>query len=147
MRARGWVLGLLLSASPAWSTPERCDFALDLVWKARSWKHLHDAWRKYPDCDDGVVADSYSEFVVHTLATHWETLWEANWLMERDPAFRAFVLGHIDATTDVDELSRILANAKLVVPRGTASLCREIASRAKRARSEIQAVKKASHRP
>lgn len=132
------VLFSLLLAAPAHSAPERWETAWNLVLAAKSWRQLYDAWKRYPDCDDGAVADSYSEFVVHTLATRWSTLGDAKRLMDRDPAFRSLVLEHIDATTDNDDLAKIVVNAKTRRPRGSAALCREIAKRAQAALGDIR---------
>jgi hypothetical protein len=51
-------------------------------------------------------------------------------LAAREPAFRAFVLRHIDATADPDELNQALHNATTQCPAGAASLCEDIVARA-----------------
>ena len=45
-------------------------------------------------------AEAYSEFVVHNLASKWETLQELQSLTKADVSFRKFILAHIGATAD-----------------------------------------------
>jgi len=99
----------------------------------RSWEELHNLFKKFPGCDDGVIAEGYSDFVARALAKQWPRLPELRKLIAQDPAFRAFVLLHIDATADSDDLSKAAANAREQCPSGAAELCSAIRSAAEKA--------------
>ena len=100
--------------------------------RLNDWKALHAFYKQYlPACaDDGVYGEGYSDVTVWILAKHWETLPQLQALAVREPAFRAFVLRHIDATADPDELNQALHNATTQCPAGAASLCEDLAARA-----------------
>ena len=76
-----------------------------------SWQDLHRAYPVLLRCDDGDIAEGISEFVVHHLATHWNTFPELATVAQTDTAFGSWVVGHIDATTDWDETARIVRHA------------------------------------
>lgn len=78
-----------------------------------SWSDIHAAFVRYaPQCDDGGIAEGYSDRVVHLLATKWESLPELEAMIRKDAAFKRFVLAHVDATADTDELRAIARQSK-----------------------------------
>ena len=103
------------------------------------WKALHAFYTQYlPACtDDGVYGEGYSDVTVRILSKHWETISQLQALAAREPAFRAFVLRHIDVTADPDELNQALNNATTQCPAGAASLCEDIAARAESALKDL----------
>jgi hypothetical protein len=107
--------------------------------RLNDWKALHAFYKQYlPACaDDGVYREGYSEVAVRILAKHWETMPQLQALAVREPAFRAFVLRHIDATADPDELNQALHNATTQCPAGAAGLCEEIVARAQSAIKDL----------
>jgi hypothetical protein len=63
---------LLLAASSAAEAQEaQAERAAGHI---KSWGELRQVYHRYPHSDDGIVAEIYSDFVVHTLATKWHTL-------------------------------------------------------------------------
>lgn len=104
------------------------------------WKTIYAVFkRNLPACpDDGMFAEGYSDVVVRAFAKRWSQVRELQALTTRDPAFRAFVLRHIDATVDPKELDQTLRNAKARCPVGANRLCKEIAANAAAAIKEMQ---------
>lgn len=102
---------------------EAADAAVDDL---DSWTKLEQAFRKYGHCDDGSIAEGNSEAVARLLVDHWTMLPLLAALVKRDPAFKRFVLRHIDATLDTDDLDRLVAFASTQCPAGSAPLCSEL---------------------
>lgn len=143
LAARHLLPPLFVTASLTVATPVHPEVAgacrdeefLVQLHKLNDWKALHAFYRQYlPACaDDGVQGKGYSDVTVRILAKHWETLPQLEALAVREPAFRAFVLRHIDATADPDELNQALHNATTQCPAGAAGLCEDIVARARSA--------------
>src|SRR5882672_6599027 len=127
MNGRLWfyatIVALTLSASVSTLLCSHCDDAFRAVLKLRNWRDLNSTRQRYPDCDDGGVGEGYADFVVHTLATRWSTLNQLTNIVGKDPSFLEFVVRHIDATADTDDLKKIRQNAQHLCPRGAAALC------------------------
>ena len=106
----------------------------------REWPKIHAFYKAhFPPCpDDGMFAEGYSELVVRTLATNWSNLSELRVAASQDPRFKAFVLRHIDATTNEADLRVIQASATSQCPKGSGSLCAEIRKASSRALSELR---------
>ena len=78
----------------------------------KSWASLYKSFRQYgPRCDDGFIAEGYTEAVVMLLAKRWSLLHELAAVAKRDPSFGQFVLRHIDASAATDDLFRIKEQA------------------------------------
>jgi len=136
----------ICAASPAIAqeTPAGCtitdqEFVSQLS-TMNNWKTIYAVFkRNFPGCpDDGMFAEGYSDVIVRALAKRWNDSRELKSLTDRDPAFRAFVLRHIDATTDPDELNQALKNARTKCPVGASRLCKEVATNATAAIKEMK---------
>jgi len=103
-----------------------------------SWPATYSVYKKnLPACpDDGMFADGYSDVVVVAVAKQWATLKEFQRLGTKDPGFRSWALGHIDATTSDEDLQEIVKNASAKCPKKSMALCEELARRAKEAIAE-----------
>lgn len=106
----------------------------------KSWDALHKSCKLYRGCDDGAIAEGYSDSVAKILANHWDTLLRLDTLSRGDAGFRKFVLRHIDATGDTKDLEKIAESAKRECPEGLGALCAEISNSADEALSEIRRV-------
>jgi hypothetical protein len=94
------------------------------------WKKVHAFYSEFAACDDGEVADLFSEAVLNLLTKHWV---EINVLMseiKKDQPFQEFVLNHVDSTADTEDLKRVRANATNHCPKEESSLCAAIAKTA-----------------
>lgn len=91
-----------------------------------TWSAVDIAVRKFHQCDDGSIAEGYSEAVARLLVDHWQTLPQLSTLIKRHPPLKDFVLRHIDTTLDTDDLEKIKTLSSSSCPRNTASLCKAI---------------------
>ncbi|MBS0176211.1 MAG: hypothetical protein JSR64_19440 [Nitrospira sp.] len=139
MGIRFLALFLLVLAAPLWahectaSEGAAADAASD-YW--HSWPSLFAAYERYSQCDDGAIVEGFSDDIVHLLASRWSTLGQAQRFISLRPAFRAFIIRHIDATTDTDELLSVQRSATHHCPASASSLCKQIAAAAKSAIAE-----------
>ena len=134
-----WVL--VFSASIACAQQHPCtdaevDTAMAQADTLRSWDALYRSYKLYRQCDDGAIAEGYSESVVRILADHWSTLSRLVTLSRRDPRFRRFVLEHVGATTNPDDLKKIRISANTQCPPRLGAICADLAKQADAALKE-----------
>jgi hypothetical protein len=96
----------------------------------RSWDALYKSYELYRQCDDGDIAEGYSESVVRILVDHWSTLPRLATLARRDARFRRFVVNHVDPTVNCDDLEKIRINANTQCPQHLGALCADLAKEA-----------------
>ena len=134
------LLNPALSASGVKScalTEQQFETAINTL---RDWQRIH-AFHKahFPQCpDDGYFAEGYSELIVRTLATNWSSLSELRDAAQGDPMFKAFVIRHIDATTNKADLKYIVVSANIRCPKGNVALCANIREAASLALNEFK---------
>jgi hypothetical protein len=114
--------------------------ALDEAETLRSWDALYKSYKVYRQCDDGAIGEGYSESVAHILADHWNTLPEMARLVRKDSQFRVFVMGHIDATLNMDDVEKIRKKAKAQCPTGLRAVCNDLAKQADAALKENSSI-------
>ena len=102
----------------------------------KSWQAIHRSFQKAP-CDDGIFAEGYSDAIVVMLARHWRALPDLAALVKHDPQFEKFVLRHIDATTDPEDLKQVQTQAGSICPPKHKALCSSIGSAATLAINEL----------
>lgn len=126
------VLLLAVFALPVSAADATCSLS-DQQWISnelpglKSWGSLHKSFQKYvPRCDDGFVAEGYTEAVVVLLAKHWSSLHELALATKRDLAFGEFVLRHIDSSADSGDLKRIKEQAATQCSSKHKALCSSI---------------------
>jgi len=83
-----------------------------------------------------VLLLGYSESVARILSDHWNTLPELARLARKDSQFRAFVIGHVDATLTMDDVRKIRKNAQTQCPMGLRTVCNDLAKPADAALKE-----------
>jgi len=111
-------------------TREEAMAAENIAARLPDWKQIYGAFERFAHCDDGAIAEGFTESVVHLLATHWETLPQVASYERKNAAFRNFVLRHINDTADTSELKRIARLASTQCPRGHDVLCSAISQAA-----------------
>ena len=115
---------------------ERCPLPLQLralgsvSSAAGSWKALHVHFQTYGSCDAGPVREGYAHGVVSLLASRWEHLPELARHAREDPAFLDFVVAHLDATSEPQDLEIVRRSAKDLCPRAHRPLCRRLEAQA-----------------
>jgi hypothetical protein len=110
--------------------------ALDEAGVLRSWYALYRSYKSYRQCDDGAIGEGYSESVARILVDHWNTLPQLARLARNDADFRAFVIGHVDATLNMDDVEKIRRNAKAQCPARLRIVCNDLAKQADSALKE-----------
>jgi len=97
--------------------------------RVKSWTNLHQAFKQFGHCDDGAIAEGYSDRVVEMLANRWKTLSELNALFAANPEFGDFVIRHIDETALWSSAQKAEVNAKTRCPKQATVLCSRIVNR------------------
>ena len=128
----GLILTLLCSSKALGQNP-RCDLqTAALISKDQNWGDLYSSFKHAP-CDDGAVAQAFSQNVVHSLTTHWAELPALQQLASADSTFMVFVLKHVDSTAEKKALEAVAHNASDRCPKALPSLCAAIAEAAEHA--------------
>lgn len=104
--------------------------AEDIAARLTNWEQIFGAFERYAHCDDGAIAEGFTESVVRLLASHWQTLPQVPALEKKNPSFRAFVLRHVNASADSSDLKRVAGLARTQCPKGYSSFCSAIAKAA-----------------
>ena len=125
-----WLVAIFYSstapAGPNVCTSDQARKAEAVSDAATSWKQLYRQFRTFSSCDDGGVAEGFSESNTLLLADHWGTIQQLEPMIVSDPAFRAFIVRHVDATVPAERLRRIARNADTQCPGTLKNFCREI---------------------
>jgi hypothetical protein len=109
-----------------------------LINAAGNWPSLLKHQRAFASCDDGALAEGYSDAVVTLLANRWDKFSIFVVLSERQPDFRRWAIGHIDATAS-DDLNKVVANAAKCIRDVKAKiLCKAIGRAAADALTELK---------
>ena len=110
-----------------------------LVGAGSGWAPLLRHYETFASCDDGALAEGYSDAVVSLLARQWDQFDAFVRLSVRNPAFRRWAIRHIDASASTDDLTKVARNAaKCTTNADARDLCREIARAARNALNDWQ---------
>jgi hypothetical protein len=90
------------------------------------WDSVYRSFKRFAHCDEGGIAEAYSDSVGRLLARDWKHL-NAFVRLTSDQGFEEFVIRHIDETMSEDEAALVINNARLHCPPGAKRLCRSIA--------------------
>jgi hypothetical protein len=138
MRREFLILALALAAglaSPVIAQSKSCtdleekqaERQVDLL---QSWDQVFKSYRKFAQCDDGAVAEGYSDVVGKLLANNWEDFPRLVKLANADKGFKEFVVRHVDESLSGDTLRKISKNARSRCPADAKRLCTLIADAA-----------------
>lgn len=67
----------------------QCTQAAEAQPRPQTWARLYVTFGRYGQCDDGSVAEAWSDFVATLLAEHWESLSDLHALTAAYPSFRS----------------------------------------------------------
>ena len=129
MRTSMICLLFLLAISPAQACQcSRADgqAAEAIAATLSSWQSIYLAYERYGSCDDGAIAEGFTDSVVHLLATNWASLSDAQSLIAKSTSFRSFVISHLNASADSDEIAQVSVLASTQCPLAATSFCQEI---------------------
>jgi hypothetical protein len=108
--------------------------------KLNNWQDVYKSFKRFRQCDDGYIAEGYSDAIVKILAHKWNQLSILIKFTSQDKDFYAFVIRHIDATTDESELKMIIHNSSKRCSKSDSNLCSEIGKAAKEAFKMVKKV-------
>jgi hypothetical protein len=122
---------------PPWFSAARCsrtdaieaDQELD---RLTNWTAVYRNFRLYKQCDDGGLAEGYSDKIVILLTAHWPEVAVLARLAKNSPEFERFVRWHIDGLMSPDQNKMIIDNARNRCPAGAKQLCRRLEAAAKK---------------
>jgi hypothetical protein len=118
---------------PAKCTAKDAQAADALLDHLDTWASIGAIAKSFGHCNDGEIAEGISEAIVRLLVDHWDTLPALEKMIARAPALKNFVLSHIDATLDTDDLKQVEKLARWKCPARSMQLCVELANTAVRA--------------
>ncbi|MGF6733688.1 hypothetical protein OKW50_005833 [Paraburkholderia youngii] len=98
-----------------------------------SWAQINSAFSKYGQCDDGGIAEGYSEAIARLLIDHWKALPELDKQIKLNPPLELFVRRHINSTLETDDLAKIITLSTRSCPKGISPLCKALANAASQA--------------
>jgi hypothetical protein len=133
-----WLTAGETTNQPVVADQARCDAADKVVTKARTWTDLRVFFDKYLACDDGYIAEGVSDTVVQILTHRWKSLCQLGTNDSQSTDFRAWVLGHIDATCAESDLSRVVQLASKKCPPTEGELCIAIKKAAEAALADLK---------
>jgi hypothetical protein len=110
--------------------------------EAKTWPVFYSAFKQLGHCDDGAPAEGFSDNVVRLLAHNWNQILDLQKLVASDSAFRRFVLRHVDATTDSEDLKAVLLNSHEHCPASARQLCKSLEAQSQSALKQISSVVK-----
>ncbi|MDF3983948.1 hypothetical protein P3W23_18290 [Luteibacter sp. PPL554] len=107
----------------------------------KSWKTLRVHQKIFAACDDGELAEGYSDAVVTLFAQNWSHFGQFVALARDDAAFQRWTMKHIDASASTDDLKKIVEHtSRCTVKADEKELCSMIRESAEAALSEIEQV-------
>lgn len=132
-----FLSSLAQSAAAAGISPcsrERAQAAEADAGQLKNWAAVYASFKRYANCDDGAIAEGYSDSVAKSLANHWSDFQDLNRLVARSYMFKKFVLRHVDEMMSQEEGRQIQQNARLHCPKNGRSLCTSILQQLRRTR-------------
>ncbi len=96
--------------------------------RIKGWIQLQDHFHKYGlgACDDGDLADAYSDRVGKLLTRQWKDVSTLAFLVKSDPEFMQFVLRHVDARWEEGDAEKVASSARKQCPKSATVLCARI---------------------
>ncbi len=126
-------VGLTVFTTTGWAecTKDEAIQAETAAATLRSWNEIHSAFKKFSHCDDGAIAEGYSESVSQMLANHWDQLSSLEKQIKTDQKFEDFIIRHINQTIAKENAIKIVENAHKRCPKRSKKLCKKIETAAK----------------
>jgi hypothetical protein len=122
-----------VAASQRACTEAEAKQALDQTDQLKGWDAVHRSFVHFAHCDDGAIAEGYSDTVGRLLARDWKHIGDLAKLVATDKKFESFVLRHIDETLPSDTLKTIANNAQKSCHADQTTLCEKILQSARSA--------------
>jgi hypothetical protein len=91
----------------------------------KDWQSLYKAFQAYAACDDGALAEGFSDRVEYLMTQRWRDVGKFAPL-KTDKGFTKFVSRHVDELTTFDGMRQIVTNARKHCPSGYRAFCRSV---------------------
>lgn len=112
-----------------------------LVDARANWRSLLQHHKAFAPCDDGALAEDYSDAVASLLAQSQEQFTALKTLVKEHPDFLKWVLQHVDSSVSSDDLEKVIKNGESCAKTSElATLCSSIKQKAKSALAELSPV-------
>src|SRR5579864_451802 len=92
----------------------------------KDWDQVYRSYKRFSQCDDGAIAEGYSDSVTKLLADDWTSFNRLLPITNRNRNFRDFMLKHIDESVPGNRLEKIADNVRSQCPARGKSLCASI---------------------
>lgn len=122
-----FVLGAANAADKPCS-PADASTAEKMVDRVVNWDQLYKAFKDYGHCDQGPVAEVYTDALLRCLV-EWKGVEGLANPMEKDPAYRDFVVRHLKTASKADA-DAVYSRAKMSCPKGMDLFCTDVANAA-----------------
>ena len=134
-------MGLLFQPVTSRAATDKCTVnltkeALGSGLVVHDWHDMYAAYKKYGACDDGALAEEFSDRVVNLLTDHWDKFGELNKLVIQDRSFEDFIMRHLDDLMSPVQFNKIVDNASNNCPTYGKDLCAGILRRTKELAAE-----------
>lgn len=103
----------------------------------KTWSALHQSFKQYVTCDDGAIAEGYSNSVA-TLLSNWNDVASLTKIIAKDKSFGDFVIKHVDWLMTPSQLDSIDSHASKSCPTEAAALCGQLRERVSEIRSSSE---------
>ncbi len=111
-----------------------------IIPKVSYWDELYEIYLEFNRCDDGWMAEGFSDKVTQLLVSQWDSILTCHKYTQSELSFREFLLNHIDPTCDTDLLMIIESNSRLKCDKGMSAFCEEIGQRASQSIKLIETI-------
>ena len=127
------ALAFVAACASGWAADRACtkadaSAAEKSIDKVLTWPALSKAWRDYRHCDEGPVADQFTEALLRLMVGNWKTVEGLSNLMKGDAEFREFVVAHLKSPAAASDVDDVYSLAKASCPKGQEAFCIEIAA-------------------
>jgi hypothetical protein len=92
----------------------------------KDWDQVYRSYKRFSQCDDGAIAEGYSDSVTKLLADDWTSFNRLLPITNRNRNFRDFMLKHIDESVPGNRLEKIADNVRSQCPARGKRLCASI---------------------
>ena len=96
----------------------------------KTWDEVYNAWEAFRQCDDGSIAEGFSESITMILSTQWTEKGHLIDLIDKHPNFEKFIIRHIDKSVPYDRLSKLGHMAKMRCVDSTHDFCMKVLEKA-----------------
>ncbi len=102
-----------------------------------TWAELHRSFKRFGHCDDGAIAEGWSDVVGTLLSRRWDALPALVRLIHHDSRFEEFVLRHVDEHLSSSQVAAITRHAQDACPANAIRFCAAIQAKAEMPISSI----------